>query len=40
MHFREQKYFVKMKCLLKKTNLWDKKHFFPKNLKEATNNYF
>jgi hypothetical protein len=24
----------------KKPKVWDKKHFFPKNLKEATNDYF
>jgi hypothetical protein len=23
-----------------KSKVWDKKHFFPKNLKEATNDYF
>jgi hypothetical protein len=26
--------------LLKKKKVWDKKHFFPKCLKEATNDYF
>ena len=28
-------------CFLfaKKTKVWDKKHFYPKNLKEATNDY-
>jgi len=24
----------------KKPKVWDKKHLFPKNLKEATNDYF
>ena len=32
----------KCSCIVfaKKPKVWDKKHFFPKNLKEATNDYF
>ena len=32
----------KCSCIVfaKKTKVWDKKQFFPKNLKEATNDYF
>ena len=44
IHFREVGIFCK-KCsctylLKKKPKVWDKKHFFPKYLKEATNDYF
>jgi hypothetical protein len=32
----------KCSCIVfaKKPKVWDKKHFFPKNLKETTNDYF
>ena len=44
MYFRELEIFCKKcSCIViakKKPEVWDKKHFFPKNLKEATNNHF
>ena len=40
----KQKYFVKMQLYVEvfaeKPKVCDKKHFFPKSLKEATNDYF
>jgi hypothetical protein len=42
MYFRGLEIFCKKRsCIViaKKPKAWDKKHFFPKNLKEATNDY-
>jgi hypothetical protein len=43
MYFRGLEIFCKKRsCIViaKKPKAWDKKHFFPKNLKETTNDYF
>jgi hypothetical protein len=32
--------FISCIVFATKPKVWDKKHFFPKNLKEATNDYF